>query len=152
MNQNSIQFVVYFWTLERKWLSWNHQLLKWLYVIFGDFTYLQSLDTPEKNCNISCRPKILFSWFFCCCWSRRNWRHSRNLLIAKTHSYRRTENKQKFSKLWRVCILRHSVDVTSVNFNSEKIHEDNIFGRQDISQFFSGVSKDYKYVKFPNTR
>ena len=27
-----------------------------------------------------------------CCWSRRKWRHSRNLLIAKTHSYRHTEN------------------------------------------------------------
>ena len=32
------------------------------------------------------------------------------------------------------------------------LRKDNIFGRQDILQFFSGVSKDYKYVKFPNTR
>ena len=27
-----------------------------------------------------------------CCWSWRKWRHSRNLFIAKTHSYRHTEN------------------------------------------------------------
>ena len=41
------------------------------------------------------------------------------------------------------------VDVTSVNFNSKNVHEDNIFVRQDILQSFSGVSKDYKYVKSP---
>ena len=41
-------------------------------------------------------------------------------------------------------------DVTSVNFNSKKVREDKIFGRQDILQFFSGVSKDYKYVKSPH--
>ena len=29
------------------------------YPEFGDFTYLQSLDIPEKNCNISCH--ILFA-------------------------------------------------------------------------------------------
>ena len=34
---------------------------------------------------------------------------------------------------------------------AEKIHEDENFGRQDILQFFSGVSKDYKYVKSPKT-
>ena len=38
-------------------------------------------------------------------------------------------------------------DVTSVDFNSKKIHEDKIFDRQDTLQFFSEVSKDYKYVK-----
>ena len=43
-------------------------------------------------------------------------------------------------------------DVTSVYFNSKKIHEDKIFDRQDILQFFSGVSKDYKYAKSPNMR
>ena len=41
-------------------------------------------------------------------------------------------------------------DITSVNFNSEKVHEDDIFGRQDILlQFFSGESKDYKNFKSP---
>ena len=40
-------------------------------------------------------------------------------------------------------------DITSINFNSKKVYEDEIFGRQDILQFFSGESKDYKYVKFP---
>ena len=34
-------------------------------------------------------------------------------------------------------------------FNSKKIHEDEVFDRQDIVQFFSDVSKDLKYVKFP---
>ena len=43
-------------------------------------------------------------------------------------------------------------DVTSVDFNSNKIHENKIFDRQDILHFFSGVSKDYKYVKYPNMR
>ena len=39
---------------------------------------------------------------------------------------------------------RTNVDVTSgnfVNFDSEKIHEDEIFGRQDLLQFFSEDSK-----------
>ena len=40
-------------------------------------------------------------------------------------------------------------DIPSVNFNSEKVHEDDIFARQDILQFFSGESKDYKYIKSP---
>ena len=43
------------------------------------------------------------------------------------------------------------VDVTSVNFNSKKVHEDEMFGRQDIVQFFSGEFRDYKYVKCPQT-
>ena len=42
-------------------------------------------------------------------------------------------------------------DVTSVNFNSEKIHEDDIFVRQDILQFSSGESKDYRHLKSPQT-
>ena len=41
--------------------------------------------------------------------------------------------------------------VTSVNFNSKKVHEDEIFGRQDILHFSSGEFSDYKYVKFPQT-
>ena len=40
-------------------------------------------------------------------------------------------------------------DVTSVNFNSQKVHEDNIFERQDILQFLLRGSEYYKYVKFP---
>ena len=39
------------------------------------------------------------------------------------------------------------VDVISVNFNSKKVHENDIFVRQDILQFFSVESKDYKYLK-----
>ena len=40
-------------------------------------------------------------------------------------------------------------DVTSVNFNSQGVHEDKIFERQDILQFLSQGSKYYKYVKSP---
>ena len=32
-------------------------MLKVLIQGFGDFTYLKSSDTHEKNCNISCQPK-----------------------------------------------------------------------------------------------
>ena len=42
------------------------------------------------------------------------------------------------------------VDVTSVNFNSKKVLEDKIFGWQDILQFFSWASEDFKYVKSLN--
>ena len=40
-------------------------------------------------------------------------------------------------------------EITSVNFNSEKVHEQDIFVRQDILQFISRESKDYKYLKSP---
>ena len=44
-----------------------------------------------------------------------------------------------------VFIYRDSrYDITYVNFNSEKVHEDDIFVRRDILQFFSGESKGYK--------
>ena len=43
-------------------------------------------------------------------------------------------------------------DVTSVDVNRKTIREDQIFDQQDILQFFSGVFKDYKYVKSPNMR
>ena len=49
-----------------------------------------------------------------------------------------------------VCIQGNTdswFDVTSVNFNSQKVHEDKIFERQDILQFLSQGSKYYKYVK-----
>ena len=36
-----------------------------------------------------------------------------------------------------------------VNFNSKKVHEDDIFVRQDILQFFSVESNDYKCLKSP---
>ena len=40
-------------------------------------------------------------------------------------------------------------DVTYVNFNSEKVHEDTISEQHDIFQFFSQGSKYNKYVKSP---
>ena len=44
------------------------------------------------------------------------------------------------------------VDITSMNFKRKNVHEDKMFGWQDILQFFSEVYKDYKYVKSPNMR
>ena len=45
-------------------------------------------------------------------------------------------------------------DITSVNFKSEKVHEDDIFVGQDILQFFSAESKDYKslYRRYTHRR
>ena len=40
-------------------------------------------------------------------------------------------------------------DIAFVEFNSQKVHEDNIFERQDILQFLSQDSKYFKYIKFP---
>ena len=37
-------------------------------------------------------------------------------------------------------------DVISINFNGRKVYEDEIFARQDTSQFFLGESKDHKSV------
>ena len=46
-----------------------------------------------------------------------------------------------------------SLPSTYINSNwvTKKVYEDEIFGRQDILQFFSGEFKDYNYVKFPQT-
>ena len=40
-----------------------------------------------------------------------------------------------------ICLYEFLGDVTSVNFNSKRVYEDEIFGRQDIWQLFSGESK-----------
>ena len=65
----------------------------------------------------------------------------------------------KFSNSCLVCTLKHAgvtkqiPGLTSLpSLTAKKIHEDKIFDRQNILQFFSGVSKDYKYVKSPNMR
>ena len=34
---------------------------------------------------------------------------------------------------------------------AKTVHEDKMFGQQDILQFLSGGFKDYKYVKSPNS-
>ena len=57
-----------------------------------------------------------------------------------------------FSMCITACIHSNTdswFDVTSVNFNSQKVDEDKIFERQDILQFLSQGSKYYKYVKSP---
>ena len=35
---------------------------------------------------------------------------------------------------------------------TKKVHEDEVFDRQDILQFFSDLPKDYKYVKSAQAR
>ena len=44
------------------------------------------------------------------------------------------------------CVFNYNTDswvyITSVNFTAKKVHEDEVFNRQDILQFFSDVSKD----------
>ena len=37
-------------------------------------------------------------------------------------------------------------DVTSVNFNSQNVHEDKIFEQQDVLQFLLQGSKYYEYI------
>ena len=56
------------------------------------------------------------------------------------------------------CILyalstRAYYNVTSGNnFDCEKVHEDDIFERQNVLHCFSEESKDYEYAKSPNRR
>ena len=92
-------------------------------------------------------------------------------VTLNTHSYRHTENisldfepnryylmkiKEILKSMARLYIKTPWsyetdtwFDVTSVTFNSQKVHEDKIFERQDILQFVSQRSKYYKYVKSP---
>ena len=92
-------------------------------------------------------------------------------VTVNTRSYRHTENisldfepnryyLMKINSLFTVRLYIKTpwsyetdswFDVTSVNFNSQKVHEDKIFERQDILQFLSQGSKYYKYVKYPTT-
>ena len=72
-------------------------------------------------------------------------------VIVKTRSYRHTENISLDFEPNRYYFMKTNrnskIHVTSVDFNSKKIHKGKIFERQNILQFFSGVSKDYKYVR-----
>ena len=61
------------------------------------------------------------------------WRQSRNLTYNSTVFYS-----------W--------IEVTSVNFNTKKVHLNDIFGQQDILQIFSGDSKNDKYEKSQSPR
>ena len=81
---------------------------------------------------------------------------------VNTRSYRDTENISldfEPNRYYLMKINRNSwsyetdswFDVTSdnFNFNSQKVHEDEVFQRQDILQFLSQGSKYDKYVKSP---
>ena len=64
------------------------------------------------------------------------------------------KTKQKFSNPWVVCILKHTGVMRQISgltslpstLKSKKVHESEIFVRQDI-QFFSVVSKDLQICK-----
>ena len=72
-------------------------------------------------------------------------KNSLRILSRKTFSVANIVSFQK----------RAYYEITScyfVDFDSEKVHEDEIFERQDVLHFFSEESKDYEYVKSPNMR
>ena len=132
--------------------------ISWLgilqFIIFG---------TLWQDCNISCRSKILSSWTFwllklsdvkpgiCVKVNTRSYRHPENISLTILVLFH--ENKQKILNPWlntvelreRFLAWRHF----RYNFNRQKVHEDNIFERQDILQFLSQDSKYFKYIKFP---
>ena len=72
------------------------------------YIYLKSSDAHEKNCNISCQPKILSSRTF--------------VLLKLTEVTSTQESVQGFS------YRQIPGDVISVNFNSKKGYEDEFFG------------------------
>ena len=57
-----------------------------------------------------------------------------------------------YNKQWLNCVSAigpKAAPFFCATFCSKKVHEDKIFGGHNILQFFSEVSKDYKYVKLP---
>ena len=100
-----------------------------MYTVFGNFEYLYSLDSPEKNCNIYILSAENFIFI--------------NFFAVKVDGSDVNPGiclyKNLFPGPW--------VDVTSINFISRNVYEDEIFSQQDIHvlQFFSGESKEYKY-------
>ena len=59
--------------------------------------------------------------------------------------HRQKWNTKKKNPVYENLFTDSWVDVISVNFNSKN----DIFVQQDILQFFSEESKDYKYLKSP---
>ena len=76
-------------------------------------------------------------------------------VTVNTRSYRHTENISYILKSMARLYIKTPwsyetdswFDVTSVNFNSQKVHKNKIFELQDILQFLSQDYKYYKYVK-----
>ena len=80
-----------------------------------------------------------------------------NFCLISSNSTYSIQNQVRyfFSMSITVCFRYKQIPtMTSLPSTStaKKVREDKIFGRRDILQFFSGVSKDYKYVKSPNMR
>ena len=85
----------------------------------------------------------------------RSYRHTENIsLESEPNRYYLMKNKQKFSNPWLVYTLKHPGVIRQIpgltslpsTLTEKKVHEDEVFDRQDILQFFSDLSKDYKYV------
>ena len=96
-----------------------------------DFEYLYSLDSPEKIVIYLSVENFIFI----------------NFIAVKLDGRSVTPG---------ICLYKNLVpdswvDVTSVNFNRTNVYEDEIFRQQDILQFFSEESKEYKYSKCPPT-
>ena len=70
--------------------------------------------------------------------------HRLFLLLKLTEVTLKWESVKRFS-------CRQIPTLTSLpsTLTTKKVHEDEIFDRQDKLQFFSGESKDYKYLKSP---
>ena len=79
--------------------------------------------------------------------NKPSWPHS----SAKIPFYSITEILKSMARLriktpWSYEPTDSWFDVTSVNFNSQKVHEDKIFERQDILQFLSQGCKYYNII------
>ena len=120
------------------------------------------MEPCDKNCNISCCSKLLIFVEFLAVKINGSDVKPGICVRVNTRSYRDTENISldfEPNRYYLMKINRNSwsyetdswFDVTSdnFNFNSQKVHEDEVFQRQDILQFLSQGSKYDKYVKSP---
>ena len=118
------------------------------------------------NSNISRRPEILSSWTVLLLkltevtspriLSHNSKRAKYLRIYAHFHQIMPIRFRIKwyiFSMFTTACFHYYTnswVDVDSVEFNSQKVFEDNIFCKQNILQFYSGVFKYHKYFKYPS--
>ena len=132
------------WILLRKIVIY---LVGWKCYLRGIFWLLKSTEMTSTQESVSLLQDVLM------------YKRAMNLRIS-VHFHQmvtiRLRIKWYIFSMWKTECFHYNtdswVDVTSITFKSKYVHEDNIFDRQDILQFFSGVSKDYKYAKSPNMR
>ena len=104
--QTTVIFRLYFKVISRQWKYTRTYQVIYIYIYISSTfdTYLKCLSHSlgglhicnlwillKENVIYLVGPTFYLRGLFCC-WSRRKWRHIRNLLRAKTHSYRHTEN------------------------------------------------------------